>query len=222
MGNWIGIDNTILLHVFEMKILRVFIRRTSQTPIDNYVRIGMPDLFRPKDVDEVHISAIFTWDIEKALELQKDYLQYYPKVLVGGPAFINNNYHPRFYPGRYVKKGITITTRGCNNNCPWCLVPKIEGRFEEINIEQGNIIQDNNILMANKSHLQYVLAGFNEPIQATKDRLKFVYEYGALPFIQVYQPTSGKKRSAGERSREDNSFVRKWSRPAIIKTINKL
>ncbi|MBA7589480.1 hypothetical protein ES708_31565 [subsurface metagenome] len=276
------------------KILRVFIRRTSQTPVDDYVRIGMPDLFRTKNIDEIHISVIFSWDIEKALELQKDYLQYYPKVLVGGPAFFNNpyTYDPRFFSGRYVKRGITITTRGCNNNCPWCLVPKNEGKFKEINIELGNVIQDNNILLANKNHLQrvfqmlkgqkrirflggldkrllknwhieeirslrieelwfsfdswdnkkeflkvieklgnsgfkrnqircYVLAGFNEPIRASEDRLRFVYECGALPYIQVYQPISGKKRFAGERSREDNLFVRRWSRPAIIKTINK-
>ena len=264
----------------------------SQTPIDNCVRIGLPDLFRPKDIDEVHISVIFTWDIKRAIELQKNYLQYYPKVLIGGPAFINNNYYPRFYPGRYVKKGITITTRGCNNNCPWCLVPKIEGRFKEINIEPGNIIQDNNILFANKNHLQkvfqmlrtqkqirflggldkrllkdwhieelrslrikelwlsfdnwnnkkefiqvtkklrnsgfrrnqircYVLAGFNEPIIKSEDRLKFTYECGTLPYIQVYQPISGKKRFAGETSRKDNLFVRQWSRPAIIKSMNK-
>ena len=274
------------------KILRVFIKRTSQTPIDDYVRIGMPDLFRPKDIDEVHISVLFTWDKEEAFKLQKDYLEFYPKVLVGGPAFINNPYKPKFYPGKYVKKGITITTRGCNNNCPWCLVPKIEGRFEEINIEQGNVIQDNNILFANKNHLRkvfqmlktqrrirflggldkrllkdwhieelrslrieelwlsfdswdnkkeflkvieklinsgfrrnqircYVLAGFNEPIQKSEYRLKFVYECGALPYIQVYQSISRKKRFAGETSREDNLFVRRWSRPAIIKTMNK-
>lgn len=273
------------------KVLRVFIRKTSQTPDDDYVRIGMPDLFMPKDVKKVHISTIFSWDKEEALILQKNYQQYYPKVIVGGPAFANGSYNPKFIPGRYVKKGITITTRGCNFNCPWCLVPKYEGRFREINIEAGNIIQDNNILLANREHLQkvfqmlrtqkqirflggldkrllldwhieelrslkikelwlsfdswsskisfvrvmkrlkkagfsrnqircYVLVGFNEPIQAGEGRLRFVYNCGALPYAQNYQPISGKKRFAGETSREDNLFVRKWSRPAIIKTMN--
>jgi len=276
-----------------LKILRVFIRRTSQTPDDDYVRIGMPDLFMPKDVDKVHISTIFSWDKEEAIRLQKNYLQYYPKVIVGGPAFANGSYNPKFIPGRYVKKGITITTRGCNFNCPWCLVPKYEGRFKEINIEVGNIIQDNNILLASREHLQkvfqmlrtqkgirflggldkrllkdrhieelrslsikelwfsfdswsykttftkimeklknagfsrnqircYVLAGFNEPIQTSEERLRFVYDCGALPYAQNYQPVNEKKRFAGENSREDNLFIRRWSRPAIIKTINKL
>lgn len=274
-----------------MKILRVFIRRTSQTPVDDYVRIGMPDLFRPKDIDEVHISTIFTWDIKKALVLQKNYKQYYSKVFVGGPAFADRSYDPKFISGKYIKKGITITTRGCNFKCPFCLVDKKEGRFREINIEPGNIIQDNNILLANKDHLNkvfqmlrtqkgirfvggldkrlledwhieelkslhikelwlafdswdnknefikvidklkkggfnnrhkircYVLAGFNEPIQKSKDRLKFVYDCGAMPYIQVYQPISNKKRLSGEISREDNLFVRQWSRPAIIEKL---
>lgn len=273
------------------RILRVFIRKTSQTPVDDYVRIGMPDLFMPKDVDKVHISTIFSWDKEEAIRLQKNYLQYYPKVIVGGPAFANGSYNSKFISGKYVKKGITITTRGCNFSCPWCLVPKYEGRFREINIESGNIIQDNNILLASRDHLRkvfdmlktqkgirfvggldkrllldwhieelrslkikelwlsfdswnneisfmrvmerlkkagfsrnqircYVLVGFNEPIQKGENRLKFVYEFGALPYIQVYQPISGVKRFAGETSREDNLFVRRWSRPAIIKTMN--
>lgn len=273
-----------------MKILRVFIRKTSQTPDDDYVRIGLPDLFIPKDIDEVHISTIFSWDKEEALILQKNYLQYYPKVIVGGPAFANGNHNPEFISGMYIKKGITITTRGCNFKCPFCLVSKIEGKFREINIELGNVIQDNNILLASKKHLQkvfqmlriqkqirflggldkrllkdwhieelrslrikelwfsfdswnnkkdflkvieklinsgfrrnqircYVLAGFNEPVKASEDRLKFVYECGALPYIQVYRPASLKKKFAGERSREDNLFVRRWSRPAIIKSM---
>jgi len=275
------------------RILRVFVRKTSQTPIDDYVKIGMPDLFRPscQDIEEVHISVLFSWDKEEGFKLQKNYSQYYSRVLIGGPAFANNTSNLKFYPGKYVKKGIVITTRGCNNNCPWCLVPKIEGKFKEINIESGNIIQDNNILLANKAHLLrvfqmlrtqkqikflggldkrllkdwhieelrslrikelwlsfdswdnkrefiaiteklkksgfrrnqircYVLAGFKEPIQASEDRLRFTYKCGALPYVQVYQPIDEKKRFAGERSRKDNLFVRNWSRPAIIKSIN--
>lgn len=277
----------VLLGIFEMKILRVFIRRTSQTPIDDYVSIGMPNLFMPKDVKKVHISTIFTWDKEEALILQNNYQQYYPKVIVGGPAFANGSYNPKFVSGRYVKKGITITTRGCNFNCLWCLVPKYEGRFKEINIEAGNIIQDNNILLANKNHLRkvfqmlrsqkqirflggldkrllkdwhieelrslsikelwlafddwdnkkdfiritdklkkagfrdrhkircYVLAGFNEPIQASEERLRFVYDCGAMPFIQKYRDEND-----NQLSKEDRQFIRQWSRPAIIETIN--
>ena len=270
-----------------MKILRVFVNKTSFTPIDEYTRIGFPGLFMPTSVDEVHISTVFSWDIEKALRLKRNYELYYPKVLVGGPAFADGSYDPKFISGRYVKKGIIITTRGCNFKCPFCLVDKKEGKFKEINIESGNIIQDNNILLASRDHLRkvfsmlrtqkgirfvggldkrllkdwhieelrslhikelwlafdswdnkkdfirvieklkmagfnrnkircYVLAGFNEPIQTSEDRLRFVYDCGALPFIQKYRD----ENNENQVSKEDKKFIRRWSRPAIIKSIN--
>jgi len=251
------------------------------------VRIGSPDLFRP-DVDEVHISCSFSWDIERCQQLVYEWSEYYPVVKLGGPAWWNGD--SEFVAGRYVKKGITFTSRGCDFNCPWCLVPKKEGKFRELpNIAIGNVIQDNNILFSNDNHLRkvfsmlktqrairflggldcrllkdwhieelqglrirelwlsfdswdrrkhiikaveklrkvgfnrnkircYVLAGFNEPIQKAEGRLRLAYEVGALPFIQVYQPIDNKKRMAGEKLRQDNLFVRQWSRPAIIKS----
>ena len=253
-------------------ILRVFVRRTSQTPDDDYVRIGMPDLFMPEDIDEVHISTIFSWDIEEALRLKRNYELYYPKVLVGGPAFADGNYDPKFTSGMYVKNGITITTRGCNFNCPFCLVDKKEGKFQEINIEAGNTIQDNNILLASRDHLRkvfdmlrtqkgirfvggldkrliedwhieelrslhikelwlafdswdnkkefvriidklkiagfnrnqircYVLVGFNEPIQVGEERLRFVYNCGAMPFAQRYQDDKGDRQISRETNK---------------------
>jgi len=268
-----------------MKILRVFVKRTAHTPDDKYTIIGFPNLFMPKNVDEVHISTIFSWDMDMALRLKKNYELYYPKVLVGGPAFAKRNYDPGFVSGLYVKRGITITTRGCNFKCPYCLVDKMEGEFKEINIEPGNIIQDNNILLASRNHLRkvfdmlktqhgikfiggldkrllkdwhieelrslkikelwlafdswdhkgefikvvnklkkagfsrnkircYVLAGFNEPIRASEERLRFVYDCGALPFIQKYRSENVKKIT-----KEDSKFIRMWSRPAIIKSI---
>jgi hypothetical protein len=39
------------------------------------------------------------------------------------------------------------------NQCPWCIVHRIEGKLQELpTICQGNIIQDNNFLQASKSH----------------------------------------------------------------------
>ena len=53
-----------------MKIIRVFPKRTSYTPADDYVFIGMPPMkpFIPEH-DEVHISCTFTWDKEYCEEL---------------------------------------------------------------------------------------------------------------------------------------------------------
>jgi len=141
-----------------MNVLRVFPRKTSMTPNDVYAFIGDPPLWRPR-ADEVHISCTFTWDIEEAKRLRDAWGQYYPIVKLGGPAIspIYNDPYRQFTPGKYVKNGITFTTRGCNNECPWCLVPEREGKLIEIkNFAPGHIVQDNNLLQASRSHLRSV------------------------------------------------------------------
>lgn len=164
-----------------MKIIRVFPRRTSMTPDDPTVFVGDPPLglWRP-EADEVHISVTFTWDISEGRRLRDAWAQYYDVVRIGGPAFddcndlnliqriilkltklinIRSPFHDmaKFTPGLYIKPGVTFTTRGCNNKCPWCLVPEREGKLQEIrNFAPGHIIQDNNILQASKCHLQDV------------------------------------------------------------------
>lgn len=138
-------------------ILRVFPRRTSYTPQDDLVAIGEPGLWnsRLKDISEVHISTLFTWDIPKARRLQRSWERFYSVVKLGGPAFGLDD--DCFVAGKYVKPGITFTTRGCNRKCPWCLVPKMEGRFRELaTFPEGNIVQDNNILLSSKQHFRRV------------------------------------------------------------------
>ena len=137
-----------------MKILRVFPRRTSHTPNDVLVFIGDPPLDRP-EADEVHISCTFTWDKLKTERLKLAWGQYYSEVKVGGPAYDDPG--NGFIPGMYLKEGITTTSRGCNNQCPWCLVPKREGKIRELQVQPGNIIQDNNLLQCSKTHIDKVL-----------------------------------------------------------------
>ena len=149
-----------------MKIIRVFPRKTSYTPNDEMVFIGEPPMFRPT-ADEVHISCVFTWDIGESNHLFLSWKRYYDNVKVGGPAF--RTPVDGFTPGLYTKKGITFTSRGCNNNCEWCLVPYREGKLKEIEIQPGNIIQDNNLLQCNKEHIEKVfdMLGSQRKIQFT-------------------------------------------------------
>lgn len=135
-------------------IIRVFPRKTSLTPDDPYVYVGDPPLWRPKG-DEVHVSVTFTWDIEEGQRLRDAWAQYYPVVKLGGPA-LNGEPPDGFTPGMYVKHGVTFTSRGCNNHCPWCLVPEHEGKLRTIPIQPGHIIQDNNFLQCPPSHRQAV------------------------------------------------------------------
>jgi hypothetical protein len=112
--------------------------------------IGDPPMDRP-EADEVHVSVTFTWDIQKAKRLQQAWAQYYPIVKIGGPAF--DDPCREFVPGRYVRQGVTFTSRGCNNYCPWCLVQPREGKLRLIpDFPTGNLINDNNFLQCDKSH----------------------------------------------------------------------
>jgi len=131
-----------------VRIVRVFPRKTSMTPIDGF--IGDPPLFRP-DADEVHISVTFTWDIEEGYRLRDAWANYYDNVKIGGPA-IDTEPPGEFIPRMYVKDGVTITSRGCDRKCPWCLVPEREGRIKLLDIKPGWIVNDNNILMTPKDH----------------------------------------------------------------------
>jgi len=113
--------------------------------------VGDPPLFRPKG-EEVHISVAFTWDLPEAERLKKAWSSLYPTVKIGGPA-LGNETGVNFVPGRYIKEGVTFTTRGCDRKCPWCLVPQREGRLVEIaDYPPGWIIQDNNFLQGSKEH----------------------------------------------------------------------
>ena len=133
------------------RIIRVFPTRTNMTPNDEYSFIGSPGLFIPEH-DKIHISVTFTWDKKKALKLFDEWKSITNKsVCIGGPAF--NDPGCFFDSGMYLKKGVIITSRGCPNNCNYCLVPKREGRIKEYNIENGNIIQDNNILACSDIHI---------------------------------------------------------------------
>lgn len=137
-----------------MKLGRVFIKYNSMTPTDPLAFIGTPNLFTPKDFDEIHLSCVFTWDKTQAEMLREAWRPYARKVLLGGPAY--NDPGDEFTPGLYIRKGITITSRGCIFKCPWCFVPKREGNIRELKIQSGNEIQDNNLLACSKPHIQKV------------------------------------------------------------------
>lgn len=131
-------------------IIRVFARRTSYTPEDEYAFYGLPPLVLPEH-REVHVSCTFTWDREWAEELAFQWEGRTNKpVKLGGPAY--GSPAQDFTPGLYLRPNIVFTTRGCNNACPWCCVPRLEGALKELPVEPGNVIQDNNFLQASLAH----------------------------------------------------------------------
>lgn len=131
-------------------IIRVFPRRTSYTPTDDMVFVGMPPLIIPEH-REIHVSCTFTWDkaICEDLAYQWEGRTNKP-VKLGGVAY--GSPAEVFIQGMYIRDNAVFTSRGCNNNCPWCIVPKTEGRLRELPIFSGNWIQDNNFLQTSRQH----------------------------------------------------------------------
>jgi hypothetical protein len=137
----------------DVKPLTVVVRRTSCTPKDAWV--GPPDLFSPRK-GLVKISCVFTWDRAKAENLRDAWEDWGCGVDIGGPAFDDPG--GEFTPGQFVRHGITFTSRGCPRECPWCYVPKREGKLRELKtIHPGKIINDNNFLACSRSHQRKVL-----------------------------------------------------------------
>lgn len=136
-------------------ILRVFPRRTSFTPNDSLAYVGEPPLIRP-EANEVHISVAFTWDVAEGERLLQAWRQYYPLVRLGGPAFGDPG--DQFTPGRYLKAGHVITSRGCIRHCPWCLVPKRTPSLRLLPVCEGWIIDDDNFLATPQHHQEAVFA----------------------------------------------------------------
>jgi hypothetical protein len=76
---------------------------------------------------------------------------------MGGPAF--NEPGGDFVPGMYLRKGYTITSRGCHNRCWFCSVPKREGyQIRELPVRDGWIIADDNLLACSEQHINEVFA----------------------------------------------------------------
>lgn len=138
-----------------MRLLRVFPRRTKATPTDALVRIGYPDLFGPGDADECHVSCAFTWDIPEAERLAEAWSRYLPTKL-GGPAVGTRG--EDFEPGRYLREGYTITSRGCPNTCWFCNVWRRDGSVRELLVRDGHNVLDDNLLACSEQHIADVFA----------------------------------------------------------------
>jgi hypothetical protein len=76
-------------------------------------------------------------------------------VKLGGPAF--NVPGGNFVPGRFLREGFVITSRGCPNRCHFCAVPRREGgKLRELPIQNGWNIVDDNLLACSEAHIRAV------------------------------------------------------------------
>lgn len=135
------------------RIARVFPRKTSASPNDEHAYFGEP--FMGISYDEVHVSVTWTYDMQRAEMLAREWERVAP-VKVGGPAIgmMGNE----FEPGMYLKNGYTITSRGCPNRCWFCSVWKRDGNIREIPIMDGWNVLDDNLLACSEQHIRSVFS----------------------------------------------------------------
>lgn len=137
-----------------MKEIRVFPRRTVSTPIDHGVRIAeVPRMF--DEADEVHISVSFTWDLKFADYLYSQW-KYVAPTDMGGAAITKDE--GEFIPGRFLKFGNVITSRGCPNRCWFCSVWKRNPVLKELEVKDGFNVQDDNLLACSEAHIRKVFS----------------------------------------------------------------
>lgn len=148
-----------------MKIIRVFPRRTKATPTDELAYSGPPDFFA--QADEIHVSVTFTAD--KAIaERLADQWRFVAPVKIGGVAYGDSSLE--FIPGRYIKPGYTITSRGCPRRCWFCGVWKKWPTPNVLPIYEGWNVLDDNLLACPRDHVESVftmLRGQNRRVEFT-------------------------------------------------------
>jgi hypothetical protein len=119
----------------------------------------------------VLISAIFSWDLPHLKEVVADACFYNQQIDIGGPAVMHNEANltaldrcvriKHYHDAEHVKGNfpMTWTSRGCIRNCPWCIVPTIEGRVmnEYDDLHYAPLILDNNFLACSDAHIERVL-----------------------------------------------------------------
>jgi hypothetical protein len=134
-----------------MRLIRVFPRKTKASPDDALAYFGPPDMFA--EADEVHVSVTFSQDTAIAERLAEQWRHVAP-VKVGGVAY--GDHSLEFIPGRYIKPGYTITTRGCPRRCWFCGVWKKWPAVNVLPIHDGWNILDDNLLAAPRDHVEAV------------------------------------------------------------------
>ncbi len=135
-------------------MIRVFPRRTRATPDDALAFVGFPPVFRV-EADEIHISTTFTQDKLIAERLAEAWSRIAP-VKLGGVAYDDDSL--TFIPGRYIRPGYTITSRGCPRRCWFCNVWKKWPQPVPMQIYDGWNVLDDNLLACPRGHVEAVFA----------------------------------------------------------------
>jgi hypothetical protein len=131
-----------------------------------------------KKDNTLYISVPFTWLMSKAEELAQ---KHDGPVLIGGPGTGKPTTCPGFNPLELHNPDAVFTTRGCPNNCGFCMVKRLEPDYYEIpNFIPKSCVCDNNFTAASKKHQERAV-----------DKLK------TLPFVDFNQGMEAKLFTPG-------------------------
>jgi hypothetical protein len=135
------------------------------TPTDKLAFVGYPPLgLDENSFDGVLVSCTFTWDKGICEDIARQWRFHYPdkSVSVGGPAY--GDAGENFTPCLFLRRGVTITSRGCPNRC--CMAGQREGNIRLLPIMDGYEVQDNNLLACPPEHIARVFAMLrNQPFR---------------------------------------------------------
>jgi len=170
--------------------------------------------------DKVYLSCIFEKNKSKALGMAL----MYNNVEVGGYAVSNVRLPENIehimpdYSLYNCDYSIGFTTRGCIRNCPWCIVPKQEGKirkncdiYEFWNPEHKRIVLFDNNILALPSHFKRV----SEQVQ--KEKLSVDFNQGLdvrlltdefAEILSQLKLTGGEPRFAFDSLAVENEVVR--------------
>lgn len=121
------------------------------------------DLVHWRIFDTLFISVVFSWHMPKAEDLAR---QHKGPVIIGGPAskllgetdWAEHQDSTPYDVLSMYNPMATFTTRGCLRSCKFCAVPKLEGKFRELESwKAAPIVCDNNILVSSKEHFERVI-----------------------------------------------------------------
>lgn len=115
--------------------------------------------------DTAFISAVFSWNVQKAYMRCVSLKSEGYKVRAGGQAvtmnpsvFADFDTHGEVDALKHHNPDAVFTSRGCIRNCSFCLVPKMEGKLVELDDWKVKpIICDNNLLATSEEHFNKVI-----------------------------------------------------------------
>ncbi len=152
-------------------------KRRSSSWSDTRTRYPWPSkgLATWTDGSHAYVSVVFSWNKPAAHQLAAWYVAQGYTVHVGGPAVAVD---PAYFAAlntpatsaidalAHHNPQATRTTIGCPNNCPFCIVPLLEGDLQELtHWIPRPIVLDNNPLAASSHHFDRMI-----------DRLKPIHD----------------------------------------------